>query len=322
MIFQQAIDVYHLAHFAPVGSPIWMYVEAGGDALGSEQNNKFFGATVSGSTTLTMNGGGPRFSPTWNGLTVSGSGIPPGTTITYIDAAHAALSQAATATASNVYLVPTGGVVFHGTGSSCIAAVNLCLTTGQEYRPTPAQVGAEAWMSLISGAVGIEWFCQDGISQAFCLGGNDGSAQGKADAQLVAQNLTYLNATFKSFAGPLNGAVVGQCLMDSEDYVTDTVSTHSSCAGGILTMATNNPAVPGLAIVKTNYGLTFLFAQSDRRSAGGSAFTFTLSGLGGKTATVIYDSNARYDPAHSALRASTALNRLGRVHRLAWRLRR
>ena len=310
-LYEQAIAVQHIAHYAKAGSPVWMYVETGSDTLNSFANNVFSGSIVAGSTLLQLVDSTPRFSSSWNGMTVSGPGIPANTKITYLNATQAIMSHPATATSARVSIVPTGGITFHGQGTSCLASVNLCLATGQEYRATPAQVGAEAWMSLIAGAVGIEWFCQDGISQAFCLGGNDGTTQGRADAQLVAANLSYLNSTFKSFAGPLTGPVLGQCSMDSEDYVTDLITTNASCSGGRLTMVTGTPSVPGLAIMRSYNGQTYLFAQSDRRSSNGAAFSFILTGYGLATATVVYDSNARYDPAHSSVGAVTSMSAAG-----------
>jgi hypothetical protein len=39
--------------------------------------------------------------------------------------------------------------------------------------------------------------------------------------------------------------------------------------------------------------------------------TFTLSGYAGKTATVVYDSNAQYDPTHSSVGNTFTLNGSG-----------
>ncbi|PWU15115.1 MAG: hypothetical protein C5B49_12250 [Bdellovibrio sp.] len=73
-------------------------------------------------------------------------------------------------------------------------------------------------------------------------------------------------------------------------------------------MTTSNAAVPGMALVKQLNGVTYLFAESNRRSSSGAAFTFTLTGLAGKTATVVYDSNAHYDSANSAAGETFNLN--------------
>jgi hypothetical protein len=90
------------------------------------------------------------------------------------------------------------------------------------------------------------------------------------------------------------------------------VITSKSCEGGILHVATDNPAVPGLAMVKKSDGITYLFAQSSARSPSGARFSFALSGLAGRVATVIYDSNSRYDRAHAALGETTPLDGAGR----------
>jgi hypothetical protein len=71
-------------------------------------------------------------------------------------------------------------------------------------------------------------------------------------------------------------------------------------------MSTGASSVPGSAIVKNYNGTLYLFADSDRN--GSATMTFTLAGYAGQTATVVYDSNARYDPAHSSVGATFTLN--------------
>ena len=88
--------------------------------------------------------------------------------------------------------------------------------------------------------------------------------------------------------------------MQRINFLTGVLSTTTSCANGILTMTTKNPKVPGSAMVKQLNGVTYLFAQSDRRSAAGARFVYTLAGVAGKTARVIYDSDGDYDPAHNS----------------------
>ena len=89
--------------------------------------------------------------------------------------------------------------------------------------------------------------------------------------------------------------------------VNFTVST--SCTNGTLTMATSTSAVPGLAMLKQPVaGISYLFAQSDRRSATGASMTFTATGLAGKVATVVYDSNSQYDNANNNVGATFTLN--------------
>ena len=51
------------------------------------------------------------------------------------------------------------------------------------------------------------------------------------------------------------------------DYTTGARSTVNACSNGILSMATGNPALPGMALVKRLGKTTYLLAQSDRRSA-------------------------------------------------------
>jgi len=52
------------------------------------------------------------------------------------------------------------------------------------------------------------------------------------------------------------------------------------------------------ALVKSFGGAHYVFAQTARR--GSEALTFTLSGDAGKTAKVVYDSNAHFDAPNSA----------------------
>jgi hypothetical protein len=294
-LWLQGVATTALIHNARPGQPTWVFVEAGGDNLGfSSQNSSFSGGVTAGSTTLTNASGWSSFTSTWIGLGVSGSGIPGGAKITsIIDATHATISAAATATSAHESISVTGGA---GAGTDCVASANLCVVNGNEYRPTPVQVNAEVWMSLINGANGIEYFCHDSSSDSFCMGDQTGGA---AAAQ-TQTNLTAIDKTVLRFAPELNAPTSGICSMEQMNYTNNSFSVSTSCANGILTMATSNAAVPGMAMTKTYGGATYLFTQSDRRSTAGASFTYTLTGLAGKTAKVIYDSDQQYDAAHSA----------------------
>ena len=326
VLWQNAVSVYKIAAYKKPGDPVWVYLNSGGDDLGSESgNSNFTGSVVSGSTTLTVESASAHPSTGFNGLTVTDSsaggggghdGIPAGTTITYLDATHFTMSNPATVTATAENIQISGGIVFHGVGTACIKATNVCLIKGNQYRETPAQVTAEVWNMVIAGATGIEWFCQDGISQAFCMGGNDGTAQGAADAQIVVNNLKYIDGVLAANASLLNSPVTGKCDMDFQSTSTINVVTSASCSNGNLTMAmaSGNTSCPGLALTHLYNGAIYLMAQSNRNSiagactAAGGAFNFTLAGLGGQTATVVYDSNAQYDPTHSSLGATFTLS--------------
>jgi hypothetical protein len=194
--------------------------------------------------------------------------------------------------------------------SSCSTSTNLCTPDNHEYRATAEQVNAEVWMSLINGAMGIEYFCDDTslatgqTAYDFCLG-NNASGEGSV-ASAIASNLKYIDTTILSYAPQLNSAVSGICTMN-----TGTIYTNytTSCSNGILTMSTGTATVPGSAIVKSYNGTLYLFADSDRN--GSATMTFTLSGHNGQTATVVYDSNAQYDPARSSVGATFTLNGSG-----------
>ena len=304
-LFMQDIMVEGLIHYASPGQPVWTFVESGSDNLGfSGASNSTTARVANGSRTLTLTSNWTKFTSTWVGLTIAGPGIPANTTVrSIIDGAHLTMSNAATSTNASATVTITGGV----NNSDCVASVNLCVAQGNEYRATPAQVNSEVWMSIISGANGIEYFCHDTIASTFCLAGGNTPA-----SIVVQQNLTYVNTNVLNYAPMLNSQTVGQCSMQHQNYTTAAgYTTTTSCTGGILTMVTTNAALPGLALVKTYNGVTYLFAQSDRRSAYGAYFNFTLAGMGSKKATVVYDSDAHYDPSHSTQGASHPLNGAG-----------
>ena len=293
-LFLQGLTTRALVHFGRARQPMWVCIEAGGDNLGfAESNNRFKADVAAGSAVLVNQSGWSRFTSAWLGLTVSGAGIPAHAAIVRVlDPAHAIMSAPALATASKIDVAVTGGA--HD--SDCVASVNLCVVNGNEYRPTGAQVSAEVWMSIINGANGIIYFCHDLDSASFCLGDQAGGAPAAA----TAANLGYINGVVLRFAPVLNALGVGDCSMQQQNFVTGEAWTTSSCSGGILTMASDNAGLPGMAMVKQYGGATYVFAQSDRRSPNGATFTFRLNGLGSKTATLIYDSDERHAPAASS----------------------
>jgi hypothetical protein len=189
-------------------------------------------------------------------------------------------------------------------GNTCNTNTNLCSPNNNEYRATNEQVNAEAWMSIINGAVGIEWFCHDSLALAFCLGEQTGGSGSLANS--IQANLTYIDTTILSYAQQLNSPTVGICTMINGIRFTDFTP---SCSNRILTLAAGNPSMPASALVKSFRGARYLFAQTARN--GSEALTFTLSGDAGKTAEVVYDSNAKYDPANSTIGNTVLLNGSG-----------
>jgi hypothetical protein len=95
--------------------------------------------------------------------------------------------------------------------------------------------------------------------------------------------------------------------MQQENFSTGLYFHTSTCSNGILSLSTTNNAIPALAMAKQLNGVTYLFVQSDRRSAYGTVLNMTLSGLAGHTAKVVYDSNDHYDHAHTSLGATKVL---------------
>jgi hypothetical protein len=145
-------------------------------------------------------------------------------------------------------------------------------------------------------------------SNSFCFG----DATGGKLAATAQANLLYINGRVKRFAAALNSTTAGRCSMQLMNYTTGVRSTATSCADGIVTMTTNVAALPGMVLVKQwPSGALTVFAQSDRRSNTGGKFDFTLSGYGGKTATVVYDSNQQYNKSFSALGKTISLGALG-----------
>ena len=317
-LWVQGISVQALASDALSNQPLWVFVETGTDALTSGSNNTLK-ASVS-SDILTNESGWSSFSPTWNGLTVSDTTganiIPPGTTITYIDATHAMMSANATGTSTTDTVAVTGGAPFIGAGvtgssttSDCVESENLCVVNGNEWRATLSEVNSEAWMSLISGANGIEWFCHDSASEAFCLGDEAGGSAANA----AQSNLSYIDGTILTYALQLNQASDGICSMTSMNNTTGVISVASSCTNGNVTMSTSNGAVPGMVRVThvPSSGKIYVFVMSDRRSSAGAEFTFTLPASAGLTAKTVYDSNAEYDSAHSSVGSTFTLDGSG-----------
>ena len=189
-------------------------------------------------------------------------------------------------------------------GSTCNTTTNLCAPDNHEYRATAEQVNAEVWMSIINGANGIEYFCDDTLAYDFCLGSTSGGQA--ATSAAIASNLTYVDTTILSYAPQLNSTISGICTMNMGMSYT---SYTTSCSNGILKMSTGTATVPGSAMVRNYNGALYLFADSDRN--GSATMTFTLSGSAGATAKVVYDSNAQYDPAHSSVGNTFTLNASG-----------
>ncbi len=304
-LFMQGLSVRALAHFAAAGQPVWAYVESGSDNFGlSSAQDNMPASVTAGSTTLVATGP-QQFGSAWIGLGVQGSDLPSGAKIVAVqDAKHATLSAPATGSNGNETITVAGGV----NNADCVASTNVCVVNGNEYRPTAAQVAAEVWMSVIAGANGIEWFCHDSTSYSFCLGD---SALGGSAATAVFDNIQYVDRTVLHHAPILNAPSVGGCSMDQLDYSSGTLSTARSCSGGDLTIATDNPAVPGAALLKAYNGADYLIAQSMRRGNGGARLTFTVPQMANRHATIVYDTNERYDPSHATNRTAFALDGAG-----------
>lgn len=279
------------------GQPLWMFTEPGGDNLASGGGNTLPVNTTNSSTTIVNNSGFSSFTATWVGLTVNGSCLPSNPTISSItDATHAVISAAATSTTTNCTVTVSGGLGNTGTTGDCVAGTaNLCVVNGNEYRPTGAEVYAETWMHFIDGANGNAYFCQDFKTFEFCLGD---SANGGAAATAAATNMAYVNGVTNTYAAVLNSSGVGDCSMDSVAISpppgTGLITTTTSCSGGILTISTGTSTVPGHAMVKHNSQSNKWYLVAQTLAYGSATLTFTLSGLAGKTATIVQDAHNHY----------------------------
>lgn len=303
-LYQKGLCMQTMRYYARPGQPLWTFVAGGNDAFGQAgEANSFTGSIENGSDVLTNASGFSVFTSSWlSPLKYNGTGIPTDATfLEILSPTTARMSGNATATNAAVSVTVTGGDL-----TCCRADQNICVVRGNRFRATPAEVAADVWICVINGANGIQWFPQDSTALAYSFGGG-----GSAGALAAAANLKHVNGVLQALAPMLNSTTVGICSMDAMDPVTGFgVSTvSSSCSNGILTMATSDIAVPGAALAKSFGGKTYLLAQPSRR--GSAAMTFTLSGRGGKTARVLYDTNSRYDSPHSEIDDEHALNGSG-----------
>lgn len=311
VLWRHAAMVAAIRRFALPGQKVWAYQDTGNDALGFSEANNHLGVSITAGSTMVAiipsgGPGWPSLTSRWVGMGLSGAGIPVDATIlSIIDTSHLTMSAPATTTVSSEYVAIVGGV--HN--SDCIVTVNLCLVNGNEYRATPSEVAAEAWATVISDGNGIEWFPQDLNGYAWALG--DQNVADPIASTAAAANLAYIDQAIQNHAPAISSPTIGICSMQLENYTTGVFSTVTSCSNGILTMATSDAAVPGLAMVKSQGNTVVLFAQSDRRSVNGATFKYTLAGHGRQTATVTYDTNRRYDNLHSSFSKTFVLDASG-----------
>jgi hypothetical protein len=133
--------------------------------------------------------------------------------------------------------------------SATIEASNI----NNHGRPTPAELAAEVWMSLVHGAAGVQYFCHrfmPTLSETDCLD----------DAPTKAA-LTEINGRIRELAPVLN---------------------TPSIANGA-TVASSSASIPVDVMLKREGGTTYLFAVEMR--AGATTATFTLRAIPG-TATI------------------------------------
>jgi hypothetical protein len=133
-------------------------------------------------------------------------------------------------------------------------------------RPTPHQLRAEVWMSLIHGAAGIQYFChqiEPNFSETDCL--DDGP---------TAAALTQINAQLKELAPLLN--------------------TQSFA----LSPASSNRDVPVHAVLKKSNDERYVFAVSMAQSA--TVAVFSLAGIGSPSSIEVIGEGRNLVPTNDA----------------------
>ena len=172
---------------------------------------------------------------------------------------------------------------------ACNSTTNLC-PQGNEQRATPEQVDSDVWLSIINGAKGIIYFCDDSTTGAdACLGGGaNGNPSACAPTCDIAANLTYIDSNVSLYAPELN----------------------SSNTSGV-TVSSSNSAVPVDEMTKVVGNTTYIFTEADR-GAGTTTATYTDPALAGQTATLVYDSASQYDSSqYKDVGSSFAINSSG-----------
>jgi hypothetical protein len=128
-----------------------------------------------------------------------------------------------------------------------------------DARPTPDQIAAEVWMSIVHGAAGIEYYCHQidpAVNETDCLDTAGGAAA-----------LARINGQIAALAPVLNAPPV---------------------ANGV-TVTSSDATVPVDALVKRQGGSTVLFAVAMRGRA--TTATFTLRALGGNRSVEVVGEN-------------------------------
>ena len=133
-------------------------------------------------------------------------------------------------------------------------------------RPTPHQLRAEVWMSLVHGAAGIQYFCHQitpNFSETDCL-----------DDAPTAAALTEINAQLEQLAPLLN--------------------TQSFA----LTPVSRNPSAPVHAVLKKDGRERYVFAVN--MAEGATTAVFSLAGIGNPTSIEVIGEGRNLVPANEA----------------------
>ncbi|OHB71180.1 MAG: hypothetical protein A2V70_14030, partial [Planctomycetes bacterium RBG_13_63_9] len=150
-----------------------------------------------------------------------------------------------------------------------------------DRKPTPQQVQAEVWMSIIHGSQGIIYFChqfQPRFIEAGLL----------ADQQMAKA------------VGAMNQQIHGLAPVLHSPTVEDAVTVKSDPADVSPDLAAALPSGPVAAMVKRHSGATYLFAvrmeqgrteQGTSVKQGPTTATFQLQGLPGKTTAEVIGEN-------------------------------
>jgi hypothetical protein len=170
---------------------------------------------------------------------------------------------------------------FVETGTNDLGLSSQNHSKSEEASASPVQVNSAAWLALLNGANGIEWFCDQMKADGtpvwdYC-----------ASNATIRKNLTYIDDTVERFAAEINAPNVPKAV----------------------TVQSSKSDVPIVADVKHVDGSTYLMVEGDR--IGGTTGTYRLQADVSGTATLVYDSNQRYDSAASEQGETFALNSHG-----------
>ncbi len=267
----------------------------------ASQNINCFG-DATGSITLTVNGGVPAYTYTWNPASVSGN-APTALTagqydVTIEDANHCTQTQSVTLTQPASALTVTSShvdVTCHGFNNGMLIVNISGGTPGYTYQGTPVPAGSDTLFNLApntyAGAITDSKGCSVNISevisepgvQSLTLAQNDNTCNGGHAGDATA---TFVNATGSVSYNWSNGGNTATISGLQANTYSVTVTDANACSfSGSVTLNDPAPVTMNVAVVNaTCFGGNG--TATAQPVAGTSPFNYTWSAGGGTTATV------------------------------------